>query len=60
MAEDNEHKAPSPSAYGLTPEEKKKRGQRNVAIALALGAFIVLVFLVTILRLGAAVAERSF
>lgn len=45
---------------GLSPEEKKKRDQRNLVIALALGAFIVIVFLVTILRLGGNVAERSF
>ena len=44
----------------LSPEEKTKRGQRNLAIALGLGVFVVLVFLVTILRLGGSVAERSF
>ncbi len=60
MAEPQNANTPSPSAYGLSPEEKKKRGQRNIAIALALGAFIILVFLVTILRIGGAVAERSF
>lgn len=45
---------------GLSPEERKKRSQRNLAIALSLGAFIVLVFLVTIFRLGGNVAERGF
>lgn len=44
----------------LTPEEQKQRKQRNLAIALGLVIFIVLVFAVTILRLGGSVAERSF
>ena len=44
----------------LTPEEVKKRNQRNLALALGLGAFVITVFLVTMLRLGASVAERSF
>ncbi|MEM8770194.1 MAG: hypothetical protein AAGD92_00970 [Pseudomonadota bacterium] len=38
----------------------KQRDRRNLAIALGLGVFIVLVFTVTIIRLGGAVAERSF
>lgn len=38
-------------------EETKHRKQRNVAIALALGAFIILVYVVTILKLGASVAK---
>lgn len=41
-------------------DEIKQRDRRNLAIALGLGAFILLVFVVTILRLGASVAERSF
>ena len=56
MAETPEHKAPEL----LTPEEKAKQRQRNLAIALGLTAFVVIVFLVTILRLGASVAERTF
>ncbi|WP_411819080.1 hypothetical protein ABFZ85_08675 [Hyphococcus formosus] len=44
----------------LTPEEKKQQKRRNMAVALALGAFILTVFLVTIMRLGGAVADRSF
>lgn len=56
----------SPSAesslagHALTPEEQKKRKQRNAAIALGLSAFIVLVFLVTIFRIGGDIASRSF
>ncbi len=50
----------APVRAGLSKEEQKKLGQRNLAIALGLGAFIIVVFLVTILRLGGSVAERSF
>lgn len=49
-----------PALKGLSPEEMKMRKRRNLVIALSLGAFIVLVFAVTILRIGGAVADRSF
>ena len=54
--------APSGSrpGHGLTPEEEKKRKQRNAAIALGLAGFIVLVFLVTIFRIGGDIASRPF
>lgn len=42
------------------PDEQKQRKQRNLAIALGLGAFMLIVFLVTILRIGGAVADRPF
>lgn len=35
-----------------TPEAKKKRGQRNLAIALGLIGFIAVVYLVTILKIA--------
>ncbi len=38
----------------------KQRDRRNLAIALGLGVFIVLVFAVTILKIGGSVVERSF
>lgn len=38
--------------FDLSPEEKKRRSQRNVAIALGLTAFIIVVFLVTILKIS--------
>lgn len=57
MSDDNvEPHAPR----ALTPEEKKQRSRRNLAVALALGAFILTVFLVTIMRIGGAVADRPF
>ncbi|MEO1252001.1 MAG: hypothetical protein AAFW81_06630 [Pseudomonadota bacterium] len=39
-------------------DETKLRNRRNLAIALGLVAFVVLIFVVTILRLGGAVADR--
>ena len=36
----------------LTPEEIKARKRRNVWIALSITAFIVLVFLITMVRVG--------
>lgn len=35
----------------MTPEAKKARQRRNVLLALAIGAFVLLVFLVTVTRL---------
>ena len=40
--------------------ERRQRNRRNLSIAIGLGAFVVIVFAVTIIRLGGAVAERSF
>ena len=45
-------------AMDLTPEEKKKRSQRNWALAAALAAFVVLVYAVTVIKLGANVLNR--
>ena len=45
-------------AMSLTPEEERKRRQRNLAIAGILFAFVALVFLVTIVKLGGNVANR--
>jgi hypothetical protein len=42
----------------LTPEEKRKLTQRNYAIAGVLLALVVLIFVVTITKLGGNVASR--
>lgn len=42
----------------LTPEQEKKRRQRNIAIALAIGFFVVLFYVVTIVKLGPGVLSR--
>jgi len=46
------------TAMQLTPEEERKRNQRNWAIAGILLAFVVLVFVVTVVKLGGNVAHR--
>ena len=38
----------------------KARRARNVALALGLVAFVVLIFVVTVVRMGGSVAERPF
>jgi hypothetical protein len=42
----------------LTPEQKKSRRQRNIAIGLAVTFFVVLIYAVTIVKLGPSVLER--
>jgi hypothetical protein len=37
----------------LTEQQLRARRMRSIAIALALGAFVILIFLVTLVRLGA-------
>ena len=39
----------------LTPEQLRARRARSIAIALALGAFALVIFAVTIVRLGSSV-----
>ncbi len=47
--------AREPAGIRLTPEQLRARRSRSIAIALALGAFVVVIFAVTIVRLGSAV-----
>ena len=42
----------------LTPEEKRKLSQRNWTVAAVLVAFVVLVYVVTIAKLGGNVMNR--
>jgi hypothetical protein len=44
--------APEPAGIKLTPEQLRARRSRSIAIALALGAFVLVIFAVTIVRLG--------
>lgn len=41
----------------LTPEQQKSRRARNVAIGLAVALFMVLIYVITIVRLGGAVSH---
>jgi hypothetical protein len=43
-----------------TDEASKARRRRNLTIGLALAAFAILTFVVTIVRLGGHVADRTF
>ena len=42
----------------LTAEEKRRQRARSIAIALALGALVVIFYVVTIVRLGGNVFNR--
>jgi hypothetical protein len=42
------------------PEDMARRRKRAIAVALILGALVVLFFVTTLVRLGGSVAERSF
>ncbi len=42
----------------LTEEQKRRRRARSIAIALSLGVLVVLLYLVTIVKLGPGVLNR--
>jgi hypothetical protein len=42
----------------LTEEQKRRRRSRSIAIALSLGALVLLVYLVTVVKLGPGVLNR--
>ena len=48
------------SAMDLTPEEQRKRSQRNYAIAAALLAVVALIFIVTVAKISGNIASRPF
>jgi archaellum biogenesis protein FlaJ (TadC family) len=50
---------PAPEAgVVLTPEQQKRRRARSIAIALTLGALVLLFYIVTIVKLGPNVLTR--
>jgi predicted nucleic acid-binding Zn ribbon protein len=49
---------PSETGIVLTQEQKRRRRARSVAIALTLGALVVLLYVVTIVKLGPNVLHR--
>ena len=64
---DDAHPPPSPppragedkvEGIRLTEQQLRARRARSIAIALALGAFVVMIFLVTLVRLGSNVLTR--
>jgi len=63
MADDHEQETGDRSSEGEkgpTNEYLRQRARRNRAIAMMVVGFIILIYLVTVLRLGGSVAERSF
>jgi hypothetical protein len=42
----------------LTPEEQKRRRKRSLALALTLAAFCILLFAITLVKLGPGVLQR--
>jgi len=44
--------------FQLTPQQLKSRRQRNIAIGLAVGFFVLLFYVVTIAKLGPGVMSR--
>ena len=50
--------APPPETVILTEEQKRRRRMRSIAIALALGALVVLFYVVTVVKLGPGVLKR--
>jgi hypothetical protein len=44
----------------LTAEEAKARGKRNLAVALILGAMVIVFFIVTLVQLSGNVAQDKF
>jgi hypothetical protein len=53
----NEMQKPEPGIR-LTEQQLRARRSRSIAIALALGAFVVLIFVVTLVKLGGNVLTR--
>ena len=49
---------PRQTGVKLTEQQLRARRARSIAIALALGAFVIVIFLVTIVRLGGNVLTR--
>ena len=43
----------------LTPEQKRSRRNRNIAIGLAIGFFVLLFYLVTIAKLGTSFLHKT-
>ena len=54
----NTERPPAGSRPPLGPEELKRRRSRSIAIALALGALVVLFYVVTMAKLGPQVLNR--
>jgi hypothetical protein len=56
--EEKEEKYSGPARIKLTAEQLRARRARSIAIALALGAFVLVIFAVTMVRLGSGVLTK--
>lgn len=48
-----------PELVELTEAQRKARRGRSIAIALALAAFVVIMYILTVVRMGPAVLDRA-
>jgi hypothetical protein len=53
-----DHDEASRDGIVLTPEQKRSRRARNLAIGFAVGFFVLLFYIVTIAKLGSHVLDR--
>ena len=51
-------KQPTEPGIVLTEEQKRRRRARSIAIALTLGALVLLIYIVTVVKLGPGVLNR--
>ena len=51
-------KVPAKPPVAYSPEDMKRRRQRNIAMALCLAALCAIILITTIVRLGAHVADK--
>ena len=48
-----------PDLVELTEKQRKARRGRSIAIGLALAAFVVVMYILTVVRMGPAILERA-
>jgi hypothetical protein len=48
-----------PELVDLTDRQRKARRGRSIAIALALAGFVVVIYVLTLVRMGPAILERA-
>ena len=50
---------PDTNAFVLTPEQMRARRKRSLALALIIGSLVLLFYLITVFKMGAAIMQRS-
>ena len=59
MSANTGDREPQTDGIVLTPEQKRSRSARNIAIGVVVALLVVLFYAITIVRLGGAVANRT-